>query len=138
MVKTQRKWTATVVALAAGVALLVALRLSAPFRHNFALQQKLSVFQRVISQLQDGPSPVPAALTKIPIPADARGDMYSIMAQQPADGHLAVEFLTSGWFPVKHRGFLFLSAGQLEDYPDMASRWLRREQLRDHWLYVGD
>lgn len=120
-----------------GIAWIGLARVSAPYRHNRTFQRKLPSFQKIISQLQSSEA-ILSSLTDIPVPDHAQNEIYSILAQRLADGRLAVEFLTGGGFPVKHRGFLFLSSGSIEDFPQVASRWPRREPLQDHWLYIGD
>lgn len=122
----------------AGVASFLGMRVSAPYRHHREFTSKLPFFQKVISDLRASEMAPSASLIKVAVPDDCRGVVYSILAQHPAEGRLAVEFLTGGGFPVKHRGFLFLSSGGIEDYLQIASRWPKRTQLQDHWLYIGD
>ena len=140
MVRVQWKRRALLVAASAAAIglLLVAIRLSAVFRHRQTLQANLAIFERVITPLQTEPSWVPPRLTSIPIPANALGKVYPITAEHPAKSCLAVEFLVGKWVPVKRRGYVFLSAGNIKDYPDIASRWPQRYQLCDHWLYVSN
>ena len=121
-----------------GPAWLIGMRVTAPYRHNREFTSKLPFFQKIISDLQTSETAPSTSLTKVPVPHDAREMAYSIIAQRPTEGRLAVEFHTGGGFPVKHRGFLFLSSGGTKDFPQMASRWPKRTRLRDNWLYIGD
>lgn len=121
-----------------GVAWIFGMRVSSSYRHNREFTSRLPFFQSVISDLEHSDAVPSTSLTKVPVPKGARNLVYSILAQRLADGRLAVEFLTGGSFPVKHRGFLFLSSGGIEDFPQMASRWPGREPVRDHWFYIAD
>ena len=121
-----------------GVVGIIGMRVSAPYRHNREFTSKLSYFQKIISDLQTSGAAPPASFIKVPVPDGDRDMAYSILAERLGDGRLAVEFLTGGGFPVKHRGFLYLSSGSFGDFPQMASRWPKRTPLRDHWLYIGD
>ena len=114
------------------------LRYTASYRHNRELTRKLPYFEKVVSDLEATTAVPPASFVQIPVREDAGHMAYAIFAQRLADGRLAVEFLTGGGFPVVHRGFLFLSSGGIEDFPEMASRWPLREPMRDRWLYIGD
>ena len=120
------------------VLVVVGLRMSAPWRHQREFERKLLVFESILSRLRADPSDIPASGVEIPVPDSAKGDVRFIFASRPTEETLAVEFLTGGGFPVKHRGFFFLSAGQIEDYPRLASRWPRHTRMRDNWFYIAD
>jgi hypothetical protein len=121
-----------------GIAWVVGMRITAPYRHNREFRSKLPFFETVISDLRSSATPIPTVLTRIPIPENSQYMAHSIFAQRASGEHLAVEFVTRHGFPVKHGGFLFLSSGSFEDYPSMASRWPRRTPLGDNWFYVAD
>lgn len=121
-----------------GVVAIIGLRVTASFRHKREFTSKLPFLQKIVTDLQASDSKADPALVKVPVPEEALGMVHSILAQRPAEGSLAVEFVTRGGFPVKHRGFLFLSSGRIEDFPAMAARWPKRTPLREHWLYIGD
>jgi len=126
------------VSFAAVILLGVAWIISPPFRHEREFTSKRPFFEKVIADLRTAEPTTSTALTRIPVPDEAKHMAYAIFVQRPGDGRLAVEFLTGGGFPVKHRGFLFLSEGRIEDYPQIAERWPRRKQFRENWLFIGD
>ena len=121
-----------------GIAWILGMRYSAPNRHNREFKSKLPLFQKVVSDLQTSETAPSTSLTEVPVPENARSKVYFILAEHPAEGRLAVEFLTGRGFPVKHSGFLFLSSGRIEDFPKMVSRWPYQERLQDNWLYICD
>jgi hypothetical protein len=121
-----------------GVACIIGMRVSAPYRRQRELTRKLPFFQKVISGLHAPETALSGSSIKVPVPEEGRDMAYSIVAERTTGGHLAVLFLTGSGFPVKHRGYLFLSSGRIDDFPKMVSGWPKRTQLRDNWLYIGD
>ena len=61
-----------------------------------------------------------------------------VLAEKTAHGHLQVEFLTGGGFPVKHSGYLYVETGVLESGSFMAKRWPYTREIKPKWLRFWD
>jgi hypothetical protein len=55
-----------------------------------------------------------------------------------SEGVIFVEFLTELGFPVKHSGYLYISAGKIESDPDTLQRWPYYSEINSNWFCISD
>jgi hypothetical protein len=98
----------------------------------------LPSYQQVVSDIQSGRIATPEKFGRIPEAESVARLTYAVLAEQQANGALAVEFLTESGFPVKHSGYLYTSSDIIEKGTRVDSRWPIRRKLREHWFYISD
>jgi hypothetical protein len=134
--RRQRRWR-SLIPLAVCVTIIPATVGAIRFARDFLFARSLPGYEAVVHQIASGAISVSSELTRTP-QAEPQAGAYRVLARRDQDNVLSVEFHTGGNFPVKHRGYLYVSSGIIEPGSFEDSRWPSRHKEKPQWFYVSD